>query len=257
MKYYTTPAGSYPRLCENILNQPHVLIAGATGSGKSVLINSLIYTLLYRGPGQAELVLIDPKRVELVNYSNLPHTIGYSSETSDIINTITGTVDLMERRYSEMQKKRIKLYAGPDVYVIIDEYADLVTTSKKYTVPNICRIAQLGRAARIHLIVATQRPTRDIIDGQIKVNIDSRIALRCPTRQDSRNIINVPGAETLPRYGHGYYLTPDTMIPILVDIPMTPESELNRLIDHWTRQRPRPGILTKLKNGNIIKPWRY
>ena len=239
MKYYTTPAGSYPRLCENILNQPHVLIAGATGSGKSVLINSLIYTLLYRGAGQAELVLIDPKRVELVQYANLPHTIGYSSETSDIINTISGTVDLMERRYKEMQRQRVKLYNGPDVYVFIDEYADLVTTSKKYTVPNICRIAQLGRAARIHLIVATQRPTRDIINGQIKVNIDARVALRCPTRQDSRNIINVPGAETLPRYGHGYYLTPDTMIPVLVDIPMTPETEINRLIDHWTRQRPR------------------
>ena len=239
MKYYTTPAGSYPRLCENILNQPHVLIAGATGSGKSVLINSLIYTLLYRGAGQAELVLIDPKRVELVQYANLPHTIGYSSETSDIINTISGTVDLMERRYKEMQRQRVKLYNGPDVYVFIDEYADLVTTSKKYPVPNICRIAQLGRAARIHLIVATQRPTRDIINGQIKVNIDARVALRCPTRQDSRNIINVPGAETLPRYGHGYYLTPDTMIPVLVDIPMTPETEINRLIDHWTRQRPR------------------
>lgn len=237
-KYYTTPVGSYPNLCSDILNQPHVLIAGATGSGKSVLINSLIYTLLYRGPGQAELILIDPKRVELVQYSNLPHTIAYSSETSDIINTITGTVDLMERRYKQMQRQRVKLYNGPDVYVFIDEYADLVTTSKKYTVPNICRIAQLGRAARIHLIVATQRPTRDIIDGQIKVNIDSRIALRCPTRQDSRNIINVPGAETLPRYGHGYYLTPDTMVPILVDIPMTPENELNRLVDYWTRQRP-------------------
>lgn len=246
-KWYTTPAGYYPRLCENILNQPHVLIAGATGSGKSVLINSLIYTLMYRGPGQAELVLIDPKRVELVQYANLPHTIAYSSETPDIIKTIAGTVDLMERRYTEMQRKRIKLYAGPDVYVIIDEYADLITTSKKYTVPNICRIAQLGRAARIHLIVATQRPTRDIITGQIKVNIDARVALRCPTRQDSRNIINVPGAETLPRYGHGYYLTPDTMVPVLVDIPMTQEEEINRLIDHWTRQKPRYKFNFKLK----------
>jgi len=94
----------------------------------------------------------------------------------------------------------------------------------------------LGRAAKIHLILATQRPTRDIINGAIKVNLDSRIALRCPTAQDSRNILNVKGAEELPRYGLGYYMTPETMGPELVNVPMTDQKELTARVQHWTQQ---------------------
>ena len=132
-----------------------------------------------------------------------------------------------------MQKKHLKEYPGSHVYIIIDEFADLMTNYKKQTEITICRLALLGRAARIHLILATQRPTSDIINGKIKVNIDSRIALRCPTAQDSRNIININGAEKLPRYGSGYYLTPETMKPVLVTIPYTEPAEIQRVILHW------------------------
>lgn len=239
MKRWYCPGGTAPGLCINILNQPHVLIAGATGSGKSVLINSIIFTALFKSPGAVELILIDPKRVELIDYKCLPHCIAYGSEPAEITSILRGTVDLLERRYKLMLRRRIKLYDGPDVYVIIDEYADLITTQKRDVFPSIARIAQLGRAARIHLIIATQRPTRDIIDGQIKVNIDTRIALRCPTRQDSRNIINVPGAERLPRFGSGYYLTPETITPAPVRIPFTDPAEINRIIKHWTAQKRR------------------
>lgn len=232
-KTFKTPGGIVPALTLDILNQPHTLIAGATGSGKSVLINSIMYTALHFAPCQKQFILMDPKRVELIDYKRLKHTMLYTSEPHDIVKAIHASVDIMERRYKKMQRQRLKLYQGSDVYVIIDEFADLMTTQKRETLPPLCRIAQLGRAARIHLIIATQRPTKDIINGQIKVNIDSRVALRCPTAQDSRNIINVSGAELLPRYGQGYYLTPETITPKLYEIPYTEQSEIQRLINYW------------------------
>ena len=235
MKTYITPGGTVDRLPLDILKQPHTLIAGATGSGKSVLINSVIYTALHFAPVEKELILIDPKRVELIDYKPLPHTVNYSSKPADIIRALLQAVELMEKRYKRMQRKHLKLYPGSDVYIIVDEYADLITTQKRATVPLICRLAQLGRAARLHLILATQRPTREIITGQIKVNIDSRVALRCPTAQDSRNIINATGAELLPRYGSGIYLTPDTLHPVKISVPFTPPKEINRIITHWAR----------------------
>lgn len=236
MKSKQPYTGTVSKLCLDILKQPHTLIAGATGSGKSVLINSLIYTAIFNSPAKTQLILIDPKRVELNDYKPLPHTMAYSSEPSGIIKLLSQSVDLMERRYKEMQKQRLKHTDKSDVYIIIDEFADLMTTCKRETLPALCRIAQLGRAAGVHLIAATQRPTRDIVNGQIKVNIDARIALRCPTKQDSRNIINTGGAELLPRYGTGYYLTPDTMQPLLVDIPMTEPAKIQKLIEYWTKK---------------------
>ena len=215
-----------PILFDDILKQPHTLIAGSTGSGKSVLINGLIYTCLFDSPAQKQLVLIDPKRVELIQYKPLPHTLLYASEAREIQQTIDYCVALMEYRYKCMQLDGIKKSREAEIYIFIDEYADLITTQKKQVLKPLCRIAQLGRAANIHLILATQRPTRDIIDGQIKVNIDSRIALRVPTKQDSRNIINAAGAELLPKFGKAFYLTPDTMDPVLVDIPLIPDEEI-------------------------------
>lgn len=232
---YTTPGGSVTALALDILRQPHALIAGATGSGKSVLINSLIFTALHFAPCEKDLILIDPKRVELIDYKKIPHTRLYASGPAEILRTLAASVDLMEKRFKYMGRHHLKEWPHEHTYLIIDEFADLITTQKRQTVPHICRIAQLGRAARLHLILATQRPTRDIITGQITVNIDARIALRCPTAQDSRNIIHQAGAETLPRFGQGFYLTPETMHPVPVIIPYTPPEDINRIITHWTR----------------------
>lgn len=235
-KQWKTPQGPASHLVLDFINQTHLLIAGTTGSGKSVIINNIIYTLLYKSPKEVKLILIDPKKVELVNYKDLPHTLAYASEQADIINTIKDAVTLMDKRYKVMQDKRIKKSKEADIYIIIDEYADLITTSKKGIERLICRIAQLGRAAKIHLIIATQRPTRDIITGQVKVNIDSRLALRVPTAQDSRNIINIKGAEQLSKYGEGYYLTPDTLTPQLVNIDYINDLELAARVKWWTAQ---------------------
>lgn len=236
-KVWIKPAGTIPGIGYNVLKQPHAIIAGATGSGKSVVIDTIIYSLMYSAPCEKKLVLIDPKRVQLSIYKKIPHTLNYASEPEQIYNALLSCVNEMENRFKYMQKHSLRLYDGYDIYIIIDEYADLITTDKKRVQPLCARIAQLGRAAKIHLIVATQRPTRDIIDGQIKCNIDCRVALRCPTKQDSRNIINVGGAELLPRYGKGYYLTPETMQPWLIDIPMIDDSTINDMVKYWTKQK--------------------
>lgn len=243
-KEWKTPGGTAAAVCLDMLIQPHLLIAGCTGSGKSVLINSLIYTALYKAPHRCRFILIDPKRVELIDYKPLPHTIAYASEPPDIAAALVRAVDTMEERYKRMQTARQKQSTEPDIYIIVDEFADLMTTQKRQTLQPLQRLAQLGRAANLHLILATQRPTRDIVNGQIKVNLDSRIALRCPTAQDSRNIINTKGAETLPRFGFGYYLTPNGCE--LVKIPMTPPEELAARVEWWTSQARHKSIFERI-----------
>ena len=235
---WTTPVGTADGLASDILQQPHTLIAGATGSGKSVLISTIIHAALYQPPDRLRLILIDPKRVELYRHRQLPHTLQYASEPGQILQALQYAVDTMEARYRKMQRQGSQRWTKGETYIIVDEFADLMTTQKRETLPLLIRLAQLGRAAGIHLILATQRPTRDIVNGTIKVNIDARVALRCPTPQDSRNIIDVKGAELLPRYGHGYYLTPDTMQPALVPIKMTSAEDLAFQIKHWTKQQP-------------------
>lgn len=236
MTTWNTPGGVADNSILDMLKQTHLLIAGSTGSGKSVLINTLIYTALLHSPAKIKFILIDPKRVELVDYKQLPHTIAYTTEPAEIVNTLSAVVDLMESRYKRMQAARQKKSNEPDIYIIVDEFADLMTTSKRETLPQLQRLAQLGRAANIHLFLATQRPTRDIINGQIKVNIDSRVALRCPTPQDSRNIIDRKGAETLPRFGFGYYLTPKGCD--LIPIPYTDPADIAARVRWWEAQKP-------------------
>lgn len=235
-RQYITPGGTASGLALNILNQPHVLIAGATGSGKSTLLNTVIYTALLFAPPEKQFILIDPKRVELIDYASLPHTIIRATEPHQIATALTGAVSLIEDRYKRLEKRRAKLYDGSDVYIIIDELADLLTVDKKTYLPLLQRISQIGRAARVHLIAATQRPTKDILSGQLKVNLDARLALRTTSRQDSRNIIETPGAELLPRYGQGLYLIPEFRQPERVTIPATPPDCIAARVNFWIKQ---------------------
>ena len=230
IKEWTTPAGEYPRLYYDILNNAHILIAGASGSGKSVVINGLIYTALYKSPASVKLICIDLKRVELADYKHIPHTIAYADDVKSALNALQYALNIIEKRFEIMEGRRVKLYNGPDIYVIIDEMADLLTTAKRQAVPLIQRICQIGRAARVHLIGATQHiPT---IPTAIRVNFDCRIGLRTQTKQDSRNIIGINGCENLPRYGYGFYITPNGMQ--LYKLPMIDSIERERLISHWT-----------------------
>ena len=225
-------------LYEDMLQQPHLLVAGATGSGKSVLINGIIYTALKDSPKDKQFIFIDPKRVELCEYKTLPHCIRYASEPREMIIALYEAMKITEERYKEMQRAGVKKYNGSDVYVIIDELADLMTTNKKRVQPLIQRLCQIGRAARVHVIAATQCPLREVIPTPIKVNFDARVGLRTRGKQDSRNILDMNGCEQLPRYGQGYYMTPEGLT--LYNIPYISPEEINSVIDYWRPNRIHP-----------------
>ena len=234
---WTTPQGSVYTLYKDMLQQPHLLVAGATGSGKSVVINGIIYTALHDSPAAVQFILIDPKRVELISYKTLPHTITYASEPAAMIAALNQAMQITESRYRAMQSRHERKYSGGAVYVIIDELADLRTTNKRQVQPLLQRLCQIGRAANVHVIAATQCPVSAVIPTPIKVNFDSRVALRTRSAQDSRNILGIKGCECLPRYGQGYYMTPEGLI--LYNIPMHPAEDITQIVQYWQRSRPR------------------
>jgi S-DNA-T family DNA segregation ATPase FtsK/SpoIIIE len=230
-KTYITPEGQIYKLYNSMLDQPHLLIAGATGSGKSVVINGIIYTALFNSPAINQFILVDPKRVELIQYKDLPHTLQYSSEPDTMVYALEYAMELTERRYKSMQQQSKRKYQGSNIYVVIDELADLMTTNKKQVQPLIQRLAQIGRAAKIHIIAATQCPLSAVIPTPIKVNFDARVGLRTRSKQDSRNILEMSGAELLPRFGQGYYMTPEKTT--LYNIPMYTDQEIEDICNYW------------------------
>ena len=232
---YRSPGGAYYRLFEDMASQPHLLVAGTTGSGKSVVINGIIYTCLLHCPDRAGLVLIDPKRVELSQFKRCPHVHRYASEPDEIISALEYSVALIEQRFRMMERQGVRMYPGGDVYVIIDELAPIMTMQKRQALPLIQKIANIGRAAKVHLIVATQSPVREILCTPIKCCLDARVALRTRSPQDSRNIMGASGCELLPKYGKGYYMTPDGTK--LYNIPKYPDETIANIVDYWTSER--------------------
>ena len=229
---FQSPGGAYYKLYEHMSQQTHLLIAGATGSGKSVIINGIVHFCLLHTPDRAGLILIDPKRVELSPYRNCPHVHRYASEPDEIIGALKYTLSLIECRYKLMQEQRTRIYHGGDVYLVIDELADLMTTNKKTIQPLLQRICQIGRAAKVHVIGATQCPNAEVIPTPIRCNFDSRVGLRTWSARDSRTILGTNGCERLPRYGQGYYMTPDGIQ--LVNVPMYSDNQLDELVRYWT-----------------------
>ncbi len=227
-------------LCNLMLESSHILIAGATGSGKSVLVDDIIYSVLGQhfpfksNPEGVQLVLIDTKKVSLIKYIDLPHTIAYVTENDEIIKELDHVIEIMMDRYTAMQSKRQTLYDGCKIMVIIDELADLMTTCKEEVMPRLQRIAQLGRAAKIQLIAATQCPKRDIIPAQLTVNFTGRVALRCNNAIESRQIINENGAEKLPKYGKAIYQHSDGTIYRVI-VPYTSDEDINARVSHWEK----------------------
>ena len=232
---YKTPTGNVYTLYNDMAAQPHLLIAGATGSGKSVVVNGIIYNLLFNGPASAQLILIDPKRVELSMYKSVPHCIRYVSEPAEMISALQYALAITEQRYQEMQRRGIRKYTGGHVFVIIDELADLMTTAKKQVQPLIQRLCQIGRAACVHVIACTQVCLSSVISTPILVNFDARVGLRTRNAQDSRNILGSAGCERLPRYGQGYFMTPEGID--LWNIPMYSDSALENMVSWWTSRR--------------------
>lgn len=199
--------------------QTHTLIAGTTGSGKSVLLNSIIWSYLSYPDYN---VFIDLKRVELVRYKNHPRTLAYVNRPEQVIPALDSLIQRMENRYDEMEREGTVLSDRPRVNVIIDELADLLTY--KGVEERIVKLMRLGRASRIHLLMATQSPNRKVLTATIQQNVTCAIALRCKSAIESRQVIGVGGAENLPRYGKGLLSDADGIRE--VTIPMTPEEDI-------------------------------
>ena len=222
----------------HLADRPHLLIAGATGSGKSVALNGIITSLLItQSPFRCQFVLIDPKKVELVQYATLPHTARYASEHPDIVRSLQWAVEETERRFSVMQRNGVREYDGPHLYVVIDELADLMVSIKKETLPLLQRLAQIGRAARVHLIACTQNVLAVTIPTVLKCNFPTVLGLRTCNAQQSRFLISATGCELLPNpatEGKGYGFIRDGADLQKIPIYRYPDEVTDSLIDWWT-----------------------
>lgn len=238
MKYWVTPNMSgIPKFYIDMEEQPHVLIGGTTGAGKSVALNGFIFTLMGNSPTRTKLLLIDPKGVELMDYRDLPHTLGHYTEIEHIERAIYWASEEMDRRFKVMQALGLKKSQDADIYIIIDEYVDLKLQCTKRALRELSRISAKGRASKIHIVLCTQRPTRDIIDGTIKANFTTVLALRTHDAQESRNLIGVRGCEDLPLHGQAYYDTPTVKGLAKVNIPLIPEEKIKGLVQYWIAQK--------------------
>jgi len=235
----------------DLTRMPHLLIAGSTGSGKSVAVNTLISSLLYRFlPTEMRLLMIDPKMVELTPYDGIPHLLRpVVTNPADAAGVLLGTVTHMERRYKMMSKlgaknldqynekaKSLDLPPLPFIAIIIDELADLMITSPKEVESAIMRLAQMARATGMHLILATQRPSVDILTSLIKVNVPARMAFAVSSSHDSRTILDSMGAERLIGMGDMLYYQPGLVKAVRLQGPFVSENEIQRLADFLRRQ---------------------
>ncbi|OGY89622.1 MAG: hypothetical protein A2927_00710 [Candidatus Komeilibacteria bacterium RIFCSPLOWO2_01_FULL_45_10] len=233
----------------DLAGMPHLLIAGATGSGKSVCINNIIISLLYQcSPDELRLIIIDPKRVELTNYNGIPHLLTpVITEVDKTINALRWLVREMDERFRLLNstgKRNIESYnAGvlanrlPYIVIIIDELADLMATAARDVEGAIVRLAQMARAVGIHLAVATQRPSVNVITGLIKANITSRIAFAVASQVDSRTILDFSGAEKLLGKGDLLFTSAEISKPRRIQGAYLTDAEIERVIDFWKQQR--------------------
>ncbi len=236
----------------DIASMPHVLIAGSTGSGKSVCLNAFLASMLFRAsPDEVKLILVDPKRVELTGYNDIPHLLTpVIVEPDKVLAALKWAITEMNSRYktyAEIGVRNIEAYnelsgfqAMPYIVIVIDELADIMLFAPKEVEEAITKIAQMARATGIHLVLATQRPSVDVITGLIKANIPTRVAFNVASMVDSRVIVDSPGAEKLLGKGDMLYIPPSQSKPTRVQGTYVSDKEINALIDHLKSQGVDP-----------------
>ena len=237
-----------PKIAD-IAKMPHVLIAGQTNSGKSVCINSWIANILFRAsPQEVRMIMVDPKRVELTPYNGIPHLLTpVIVDPEKVIYALKWAVSEMEQRYktfNEVNAKNIEAYNNlsgfqsmPHILIFIDELAEIMMFSPSEVEDNVCRLAQMARAVGIHLIVATQRPSVNVITGLIKANIPTRISFAVTSVTDSRVILDTPGAEKLLGRGDMLYLPPDLAKPVRIQGCFVSDKEITALLEYLKTQK--------------------
>jgi S-DNA-T family DNA segregation ATPase FtsK/SpoIIIE len=232
----------------DLAGMPHLLIAGATGSGKSVCINAIIASLLFtHTPETLRMILVDPKMVELVNYNGIPHLLSpVIIEVPKVVETLKWATREMERRYhvfSRVGARNIEAHNRqlvgrgekplPFIVIVIDELADIMMVAPDEVERHVCRIAQMARATGIHLVIATQRPSVDVVTGLIKANFPARISFAVTSQVDSRVILDTPGAETLLGSGDMLFMSPDSSKLVRAQGCWVSDPELERLVRYW------------------------
>ncbi|MBB1294432.1 MULTISPECIES: DNA translocase FtsK [Pseudoalteromonas] len=277
-------------ICADLGKMPHLLVAGTTGSGKSVGVNVMILSLLYKsGPDDVRMIMIDPKMLELSVYEGIPHLLcEVVTDMKEAANALRWCVGEMERRYKLMSALGVRNLKGynqkvldakeagypildplfkdtdgmkegpdelgklPSIVVVIDEFADMMMIVGKKVEELIARIAQKARAAGIHLILATQRPSVDVITGLIKANIPTRMAFQVSSKIDSRTILDQQGAENLLGMGDMLYLPPGTSVPIRVHGAFVDDHEVHAVVNDW-KARAKPNYIDEILNGDATE----
>ena len=253
---------------------PHLLIAGATGSGKSVCINNIILSILYKlNPETIKFLMVDPKRVELNIYNGIPHLlIPIVTDANQAIKVLNWAISEMEKRFKIFAEVGVRNLDGyneyvrninngtetlPYIIIVIDELADLMLSSPVKAEESLCRLAQMTRATGIHLIIATQRPSVDIITGSIKVNFPSRIAFAVSTQVDSRTILDVNGAEKLLGNGDMLFSPVGASKPIRAQGAYVEEKEIRNVVSYLMKNSPSPDyepeVLEYKKSRNMLR----
>jgi S-DNA-T family DNA segregation ATPase FtsK/SpoIIIE len=249
---------------------PHVLIAGQTGSGKSVAINTFLCTILFRAsPSEVKFILVDPKRVELTGYNNIPHLLTpVITEPDKVLSALRWLMAEMDRRYKQFAQAGVRniesfnemsgFQALPYILLFIDELADIMLFSPVEVEDAITRIAQMSRATGIHMVLSTQRPSVDVITGLIKANIPARIAFAVSSQVDSRVILDVQGAEKLLGRGDMLYLPPDQAKPIRIQGAFLSDRDINSLVSFLKNQGVSPQYTEEVtsmpKPGSVHLP---
>jgi len=241
---YEMPAGTFRPHLLDLIRGNHTLIAGATGSGKSVLENEILKAFLLSffpcGSAGANLILIDPKKVELREYKDIPHCIRYADNIADIIATLEDVRQLVNDRLEYMQARGLRQFDGIPVYIFVDEVVDLFVSAEAKTIIRLMSdIISISRCCSVYWVLLTQAPNRRILRPEIVLNLSTRVALRCNSAIESRQIIGDTGAEQLPP--HGIAIVQKGIERYKIRITMSDEAERREIVEAWTAQNnPRP-----------------